>query len=65
MLYSIFIYFGVWFFPGNWFLKIFMPHEIIVYGFMAQHGTYLMVYSLPMKSILSFLIFDDPWNLWV
>ena len=39
-------------YPGNWFLRIFVAHEINAYGFMAQHGTYLMVYSRPMKSSL-------------
>ena len=49
MLYSIFIYFGVWLYPrpGNWFLRIFVAHEINVYGFTAQHGVHLMVYSWP------------------
>ena len=28
MLYRIFTYFGVGFYPGNWFLRIFMAHEI-------------------------------------
>ena len=55
----------MWFYSGNWFLRIFMAHEINVYSFMDQHGTYLMVYSGPMKSKLSFLTFHDPWNLWV
>ena len=55
----------MWFYSGNWFLRIFMAHEINVYSFMDQHGTYLMVCSGPMKSKLSFLTFHDPWNLWV
>ena len=55
----------MWFYPGNWFLRIFMAHEINVYSFIAKHGRYLLVYSGPMKSKLSFLIFHDPWNLWV
>ena len=37
-----------------------MAHEINVYGFMAQHGTYLKAYSRPMKSKLSFLILTTP-----
>ena len=42
---------------GTDFLEFF---EINVYSFMDQHGTYLMVYSGPMKSKLSFLTFHDP-----